>query len=147
VPDLQTLASELRDEITRSTPVLRAFTDADASAGLGSRKWNRKELLGHLIDSAANNHQRIVRAQLADALVFPGYEQDSWVAAQRYRGRPWSELVDVWIAFNTQVASAIESVPAGKHATRCVIDAGEPVTLEFLMRDYLRHLRHHLAQF
>lgn len=69
------------------------------------------------------------------------------MAAQRYRGRPWSELVDVWIAFNTQVANAIEAVPAAKLATRCVIDAGEPVTLEFLMRDYLRHLRHHLSQF
>lgn len=142
-----TLANELRNEIARSTPVLRAFTDLDASARLGSRKWNRKELLGHLIDSAANNHQRIVRAQLGDALVFPGYEQDSWVAAQRYRSRAWSELVDVWVAFNSQVANAIESVPASKLPTRCVIDAGEPVTLEFLMRDYLRHLRHHLAQF
>ena len=126
---------------------MRAFTDADAAAGLAARKWNRKELLGHLIDSAANNHQRIVRAQLGDALVFPGYEQDSWVAAQRYRTRAWSELVDVWIAFNTQVASAIESVPETKLATRCVINAGDPVTLEFLMKDYLRHLRHHLAQF
>ena len=144
---MQTLANELRDEIASATPVLRTFTDADASAGLGSRTWNRKELLGHLIDSAANNHQRIVRAQLADALVFPGYEQDNWVAAQRYRTRAWSELVDVWIAFNTQVASAIESVPETKLVTRCVINAGEPVTLEFLMNDYLRHLRHHLAQF
>lgn len=88
-----------------------------------------------------------MRAQLGDALVFPGYEQDSWVAAQRYRSRPWSELVDVWIAFNTQVASAIESVPAAKLPTRCVIDADEPVTLGFIMTDYLRHLRHHLAQF
>ena len=144
---MQPIAHELRNEIARATLVLRKFSDADASAGLGSRKWNRKELLGHLIDSAANNHQRIVRAQLGDALVFPGYEQDSWVAAQRYRSRAWSELVDVWIAFNTQVASAIESVPEAKLATRCVINAGEPVTLEFLMQDYLRHLRHHLAQF
>jgi hypothetical protein len=144
---VQSLAGELRDEVARATPILCGFTDADASNGPGARKWNRKELLGHLIDSAANNHQRIVRAQLGDALVFPGYEQDSWVAAQRYRSRAWSELVDVWIAFNTQVASAIESVPAAKLPTRCVIDSGEPVTLEFLMRDYLRHLRHHLAQF
>ena len=88
-----------------------------------------------------------MRAQLGDALVFPGYEQDSWVAAQRYRSRAWSELVDVWIAFNAQVAGSIESVPATKRGTRCVIGAGEPVTLEFLMKDYLRHLRHHLAQF
>jgi len=144
---VQSLASDLRDEVARATPILRGFTDAGASNGLGARKWNRKELLGHLIDSAANNHQRIVRAQLGDALVFPGYEQDSWVAAQRYRSRAWSELVEVWIAFNTQVASAIEAVPEAKLPTRCVIGSGDPVTLEFLMRDYLRHLRHHLAQF
>ena len=126
---------------------MRAFTDGDASASLNGRTWNRKEILGHLIDSAANNHQRIVRAQLADALVFPGYEQDSWVAAQRYRNRSWSELVDIWVAFNAQVANAIESVPARKLSTRCVIGNGDPVTLEFLMQDYVRHLRHHLAQF
>ena len=126
---------------------MRAFGDGDASVSLGGRSWNRKELLGHLIDSAANNHQRIVRAQLADALVFPGYEQDNWVAAQRYRNRSWSELVDIWVAFNAQVANAIESVPAEKLSTRCVIGTGDPVTLEFLMQDYLRHLRHHLAQF
>jgi hypothetical protein len=144
---MQGLADDLRSEIARITPVLRRFTDADTSARLGERTWNRKELLGHLIDSAANNHQRFVRAQLGDALVFPSYEQDSWVAAQRYRDRPWSELVDVWTAFNTHVANAIEAVPPAKLSTKCVIGAEEPVTLEWLMRDYLRHLRHHLDQF
>jgi hypothetical protein len=141
------LAAELRDEIARASGTLRGFTDADASTGLTGRTWNRKELLGHLIDSAANNHQRIVRAQLGDALVFPGYEQDNWVAAQRYKHRKWDELVEVWIAFNAQVASAIEGVPAAKLSTKCAIGSDEPVTLEWLMRDYLRHLRHHLSQF
>ena len=144
---MKDVATELRNEIARAQGLFRRFGDRDSSADLGDRKWNRKELLGHLIDSAANNHQRIVRAQLGDALVFPAYEQDSWVAAQRYRDRTWAELVDVWVAFNTHVANAIEAVPASKLGTKCAIGSNEPVTLEWLIRDYLRHLRHHLAQF
>ena len=47
-------------------------------------KWSRKEILGHLIDSAVNNQARFVRAQLQDDLVFDGYDQDAWVRVQRY---------------------------------------------------------------
>jgi hypothetical protein len=56
-------------------------------------RWSKKEILGHLIDSAANNHQRFVRAQGTPRLEFPGYEQEFWVATQAYASAPgpiWS---------------------------------------------------------
>jgi hypothetical protein len=106
----------------------------------------RKEILGHLIDSAANNHQRFVRAPLADPYAGPGYEQNAWVSLHRYRERPWGELLDLWAALNAHVAYAMEAVPAERLGTRCLIGDNPPVTLEWVMRDYLRHLRHHLAQ-
>ncbi|MFI5403006.1 MAG: DinB family protein, partial [Planctomycetota bacterium] len=93
-----------------------------------------------------NNIQRFVRAALAGRLAFPSYDQDPWVALQRYRQRPWRELVGLWEALNRHVAHAMESVAADRLAAPCVIEDSAPVTLEWLMQDYVRHLRHHLAQ-
>ncbi|MBI3049361.1 MAG: DinB family protein [Acidobacteria bacterium] len=139
-------ADNLRSQVDSALASLGALTEADVTAPRGPGKWVKKEILGHLIDSAANNHQRFVRAQLAESYAGPGYEQEAWVAAQRYRQRPWTELVELWAVLNRHVAHAMESVPAAKLQTRCTIGDAEPVTLEWLMRDYLRHLRHHLAQ-
>ena len=127
-------------------PRLCNISESDAAQRSAPGRWSKKEILGHLIDSAANNHQRFVRAQFANPFVWPGYEQTSWVALHRYRGRSWSELVDLWVALNGHVAAVIESVPADKLSTRCMIGEHEPESLEWWMRDYLRHLKHHLAQ-
>jgi DinB family protein len=143
---MKSLAEELRSEIDASHARLRELTEADVTPSRAEGKWSRKEVLGHLIDSAANNHQRFVRAQLVDAFTWPGYEQNDWVHVHRYRDEPWVELLTLWLALNCHVARVIESVPDSKVNTRCIIGSGEPVTLEWLMRDYLRHLRHHVAQ-
>jgi DinB superfamily len=83
---------------------------------------------------------------LADRLLFPEYAQDEWVALQGYRRRPWRDLVDLWQALNGHVAHAMDAVPAGRLETPCVIGDKAPVTLGWLMQDYVRHMRHHLAQ-
>jgi hypothetical protein len=143
---MKTVGADLRAEMISAVAALRELTDGDVTASRGAGKWTKKEILGHLIDSAANNHQRFVRAQLSDQDAGPGYEQDGWVSVQRYRDRRWTELLDLWSAQNGHLAHLIETVPPAKLATRCIIGNDEPVTLEWLMRDYLRHLRHHLAQ-
>jgi hypothetical protein len=140
------IAQELMAEVERAEATLRALGEAEVSQDRGPGKWTRKEILGHLIDSAANNHQRFVRAQSADLLVWPGYEQNAWVAVQRHRERPWPELVGLWVALNRHLAHVIEVTAPDKLRTSCVIGGRAPVTLEWLMRDYLRHLRHHLEQ-
>ena len=109
-------------------------------------KWSRKEILGHLIDSAANNHQRFVRAQMVDTFEWPGYEQNEWVRVHGYRDQTWTELLGLWLALNGLVARVIELVPDSKANTRCIIGGGGAVTLEWLIQDYVRHLRHHLTQ-
>jgi hypothetical protein len=140
------VAGDLRAELESTVPRLLALTEAHVTSDRGTGKWVKKEILGHLIDSAANNIQRFVRAAAADPLVFPGYDQNAWVAVNQYRAKPWSETVSLWIALNRQVAHLIESVPAGRLPTRCVIGDNDPATLEWLMRDYMSHLRHHLRQ-
>ena len=140
------VAGELRDEVDAVLPRLRRLEEADASRDRGPGKWMKKEILGHLIDSAANNHQRFVRAPAADPFVGPGYDQNAWVVANRYRERPWSELVDLWAGLNRHLAHVIAGVPAGKLQTRCLIGDSQPAPLEWWIRDYVRHLKHHLAQ-
>jgi hypothetical protein len=143
---MKQLAEELRSEIDGSYPRLRVLTEAEVSGPRADDKWSRKEILGHLIDSAANNHQRFVRAQMVAAFEWPGYEQNEWVRAHGYRDQTWTELLGLWLALNGHVARVIELVPDSKADTRCTIGGGDAVTLEWLMRDYVRHLRHHLAQ-
>jgi DinB family protein len=140
------LANELREEVDSTLVRLRKLTESDATGDRGPGKWVRKQILGHLIDSAANNHQRFVRAQFEDPYVGPGYDQDAWVALHGYRDRSWTELTDTWAVMNRQIAYAMESVPENKLKTECIIGKNKPEPLEWWMKDYLVHMRHHLAQ-
>jgi len=140
------VASALRSVVERAAVGFTRLTESEAVRDRGQGRWVTKEILGHLIDSAVNNHQRFVRAQLANPFIGPGYDQQAWVQVQRYRDRPWSELVELWVALNRHVAAVIEGVPAEKLQTPCTIGDREPASLEWWMRDYLRHLRHHLEQ-
>jgi DinB superfamily len=138
--------AELRAAVSESLGKLRALSEEEVMRARGPGKWVRKEILGHLIDSALNNEERFVRAQMTEELVWPGYEQDSWVSIQRYRERPWAEIVQLWEHLNGQIVHVMSHVPAEKLNVKCMIGDGDPVTLEFLMTDYVRHLRHHLSQ-
>lgn len=143
---MKELAATLRAKVQRTAMEFRALRDGEVSAARAPGKWTKKEILGHLIDSAANNHQRFVRAQFSNPFSWPGYEQESWVSVHRYRERPWAELVELWSALNYHVAAVVEGVAAEKLQTACLIDDSEAVTLEWLMRDYVRHMEHHLEQ-
>lgn len=123
-------------------PRLCACTAQDADVVVGS-KWNRKELLGHLVDSATNNRQRFIRLRHGDLEGFPGYDQEEWVVAGGYRECDWNELVELWFLSNRHVARVIEGLPAGceGHLWK---DTG--FSLEYLVHDYTRHLLHHLGK-
>ena len=138
-----------RDVITTvesSLPKLRALDEAQASAPRAAGKWSPKQVIGHLVDSAFNNQQRFVRAQLGPSLTFPGYTQDAWVAAQHYQERPWADIVTLWAEVNRHLAHVIAHIERHALVTPCTIGQGAPVTLRFVAEDYVRHLHHHLAQ-
>jgi hypothetical protein len=140
------LANELTRVVDAGAQELRAIDDELARNKPRPDVWSVKEILGHLIDSAANNHQRFVRAQLATELSFPGYEQDEWVRSQDHQGRPWSQLVDLWVHYNYHLAHVIRRIQAAAAGVPIRIGGSRPLTLNSLAADYVAHLRHHLEQ-
>ena len=119
--------------------------------------WSSKQIIGHLIDSAANNHARFVLGQMKDDLVFPGYDQNGWVKTNHYQDEPWPQLVELWRAYNLHLQHVMAHSDRSKLTTPCTLHTlqeiafktvpkSEPVTLEYLMKDYVDHLKHHLAQ-
>lgn len=108
--------------------------------------WSRKELIAHLIDSASNNHQRFVRAAQQNALYFPAYDQAANVVVQIPQQAPWPVLTALWANYNLYLAHIIARLPAHKLGTVCRIGKNDPVSLAFLVDDYIVHLEHHLKQ-
>lgn len=149
--------TEMVATVERTAGELRKLSEPVVSARPVPGKWSIKEIIGHLIDSASVNHERFVRAQLKQDLVFPTYEQDLWVARQGYHEQNWNSLLARWAAFNEQVASTVEHI-ADRDMTRPRVDHNlhmiawrtvsptSPATLEYFITDYVGHLRHHLAQ-
>jgi hypothetical protein len=125
---------------------LGAIDAAEADFRRAPGKWSRTEVLGHLVDSAVNNHQRFVRAQLAESLEFPGYAQADWVRCQDYASADWPALVELWTCINRHLAHVVRRIPEAKLAVPCRIGDGAARPLEEVVVDYLRHVRHHLAQ-
>lgn len=149
--------AELRKAIEIYTPLLEEMSDEATRRRPGAGKWCPREIIGHLIDSASNNHQRFVRAQLQEDLVFPGYPQDAWVSAQQYRDAPWEELLELWRSFNLHIARVMEMAPPEQRQRLRVrhnldelawmaVPRDEPTTLDYFMADYVAHLQHHLGQ-
>jgi hypothetical protein len=150
-------AARLRADVAAAEPRLRAMSDAATAERPAPGKWSPREIVGHLVDSASNNHARFVRASDLDGLVFEGYAQDHWVSRQGYQGADWGELLTLWAAFNRHLARVMDAVPervrTREHARHNLdqiafrpIAPDAPATLDWFMEDYVLHLEHHLRQ-
>ncbi len=105
------LSTRLKELIVRSERDFSGISETEASVPAIEGGWSRKQILGHLIDSASNNHQRFVRAQLQDELRWPGYDQSGCVRVQRYQDARWSDLLGFWAAYNRFLAHVLAGVP------------------------------------
>ena len=142
--------------MTQAATELRQVSDAEARRRPAPGKWSTKEIIGHLIDSAANNHRRFVEAQFKDTLTFPGYDQHAWVSGQHYQEAAWPSLVSLWAAYNDHLVHVVATIPpATLHQPRPAHNLDElgwrpvprtkPATLAYLIEDYVAHLEHHVA--
>lgn len=155
--DIAAFLNAFRKTIDFGAGRLNEINEQQSAIPRSEGKWSPKEIIGHLIDSAANNHQRFVRAQFTDELVFAGYEQENWVRVQNYQGEDWRDLVQLWRLYNQHILHLVSLIPEdtrtrlrSKHNLHQIasdtINENEPVTLDYFIRDYLDHMRKHLGQ-
>ena len=145
------------DKIAMIADNLFELDDAFVSAPRKPGAWSRKQVLGHLIDSASVNHQRIIEAQITGLIVFNGYKHQDWVRLQGYQSLDWEELVSLWCALNMHICTIIEKIPSdvldelhSEHRYQDMafreLPEDEPSTLGYLIEDYFAHLKYHLDQ-
>lgn len=143
--------------VEAASELLLSMTEAESETRRTPDKWSTKEIIGHLIDSAANNHARFVAAQFKDDLIFPGYAQEEWVSTQHYQQSSWPLLINLWKSYNLHLLHVVSSISEEKLKQPCrqhtlhkiafvLLDESEPATLEYLVLDYIVHLKHHLRQ-
>jgi hypothetical protein len=140
------LARSFRAELGTLHTALLALPPQLADTPWRSGGWTHKQIVGHLLDSAANNRQRFVRATIDGSYTGPQYGQDAWVAAHGYASQSWETLLRWWWAEHEILAAVVDLIPEERLEACCTVGDGAPVTLRFLIEDYLRHQRWHLAQ-
>jgi DinB superfamily len=140
------VAREFRAELGVLQAVLLGLPPELADTPWRVGGWTRKQIVGHLLDSAANNRQRFVRASADGRYAGPKYAQDAWVAAHGYAEQDWETLLRWWQAEHEILAAVVDRIPEERLNAECVVGDGKPVTLRFLIEDYLDHQRWHFAQ-
>ena len=143
-----TIYEQLRwqDEIESAHKALLSISEERSLSVFREGGWSRKEILGHLIDSALNNHQRFVRAALDGRYVGPTYAQTAWVNIHGYSSMSWASVLEHWRFQNQLLAEVVKRLPEDRLEARCVVGTNPVVSLRFLLEDYLQHMGHHLRQ-
>lgn len=140
------LAEKFRTELDEVHKALFALPAELADVPWREGGWTRKQIVGHMLDSAANNRQRFVRAAADGGYSGPKYAQDAWVAAHGYAHQHWDTLVGWWEAEHEILIAVVDQIPEHRLEALCMIGEDAPVTLRFLIEDYLSHQRWHVKQ-
>jgi hypothetical protein len=142
---LQETSGRLLQTVDQALKAFSSITEQEWTFRPGPNKWSKKEILGHLIDSAANNQLRFVRAQLAEQeYVSFAYEQNFFVSGQNYQEYDTKQVIQLWNSYNSFLAHVIRNVDPEKLNIICRIGNYDPVPLSFIITDYVDHLKHHL---
>ena len=140
---MTTAINELQIIIKTYTPLLETISDSDYSKKPLPHKWSKKEILGHLIDSAQNNIRRFIVGQYENEPQII-YQQDEWVRICHYQEYPVQDLIELWQLLNRHICIILGHSTA-ENQNRTVF-TGEPHTIAWLAADYNKHLLHHLHQ-
>lgn len=125
--------------------LLQKIPESDFCDQANPSKWSKKQILGHLIDSAANNHQRFIRAQYENTPTI-AYHADSWNTLNLYTDLPTSHIIDFWSIYNRHLLALMKNISPHQLTKTCITGETEALTLGWLMEDYVHHLEHHLKQ-
>jgi DinB superfamily len=144
--EMSVAIERLRFAVCTLPGVLANFSEVESEQRPSPERWTKKEVVGHLIDSASNNHQRFVRGQLVAAQDFPRYEQEERVRIQGCQSARWSDLIDLWRAYNTHLLYVAGRMTEEARLMTWRVGGGAEVTLAGLFVDYVDHLEHHLRK-
>jgi hypothetical protein len=133
----------LRSNIEAVKDYFSSLSEQELSARPSPGKWSKKEILGHLTDSAMNNLQRFIRGQYENT-PYIVYAQDEWVKLQHYHEKDSRGLLDLWESLNLQIAHVLEYMPKKNYDRECRSESVH--TLHWLAEDYVRHMEHHMRQ-
>lgn len=140
-------ATDRLEKILKEVPKkLKKITEKQASERTLIGKWSKKEVMGHLVDSASNNHQRFVRMQIDNNLQLPQYKQKEWVEIQHYNERKWVDLIELWHVYNLHLLHVLKSMDSFKLSNVADFPEYGTLRLQFLVDDYVDHVEHHLKQ-
>jgi hypothetical protein len=140
------LADDFTARLASAETDLRAITELEATETYKPDAWTRKQVVGHLIDSAINNHVRFVMAALDGEYTGPAYHAQGWVAMHDYANMLWSELLELWKAHNALLVRVVLKIPEEKLAAECCVGSDKPVTLRYVIEDYLHHMEEHITE-
>ena len=140
------LGSDFRAAIHQAHRALLALDAQQAQQPFREGGWRRIELLGHMIDSCLYNHVRFLTAANTGTLAVTRYDQIGSVRLHDYASLAWEEVLDYWCIHNELLTRAVERISEDAHAIECRLEDGEVMRLDDLIRDYLRHTQHHVAQ-
>lgn len=143
---MKTISEKICEIISTTKPELLKISPEIACRKINPDTWSKKEILGHLIDSVSNNHQRIVRGAQNLAQDFPTYNQNQWVAVQCYNEMNWFDLIELFSHYNFHLCRVIDYLPEEVLSNLCNIGKEKHVTLKFVIEDYLRHLEQHVEK-
>lgn len=147
--ELEKIVDRLQEHVNTVPSKFLKYSEEDLRRKPAPNKWSKKELLGHLIDSATNNHHRFIKAQFqGDPFILEPYEQDEWNRIQRYNEVDTKFLVEFWKMYNLYIIQLIINFPEEKLQIKCKStddrEAAENILL--LIIDYVDHMDHHLKQ-
>ena len=145
--DPAAIAADLHSALAEGLALFAGIDEALSRERPKADGWCAREVVGHLIDSACNNHRRWIIGQTPGLAKFDGYDGDVWVTRQRYVDESWADIVSLWAAYNRHLRHVIARTPADRLTMSATApDGSEAVTVGFLMQDYVAHIRHHLQQ-
>jgi len=132
---------------------IQMFSEEELSRKPAPNKWSKKEIIGHLCDSAINNLSRFIRAQFEDEpfKVIP-YAQDDWVKLNHYNDMSMKDILRYFVTVNKQIVQIISNIPEEKLAVICEVGQGafregeSRQTLLWFIEDYVVHMEYHLKQ-
>ena len=138
---MRPIASELETTINQQLPLLRAIPEAEMVLKQSAAKWSKKEIVGHIIDSAQSNIRRFIVAQYENEPKIV-YDQNKWVIISDYQNYALDDLINLWYLLNKHICNILKDMPEEMALRTC--ETGAVHTIEWLASDYIKHLRHHM---